>query len=99
MKNVSFGMILGIVLTGFVVLLMGADEGRTNLEKQIYEKVAERWGHLELVGDAKGDFIVVNKETGKARRVEYEQVNRPNLTVKYGDYSDETITVVMPDQR
>jgi hypothetical protein len=75
-KSVVVGVVLGIVL------IMALGSGKTNIEKQIEAEVASRWGRLRLVEDANGDAVAVNLETAKAKRVQFEEVNRPANTVK-----------------
>lgn len=72
--------VVGIVLGGVLIMVSGS--GKTNIEKQIEAEVTSRWGLLQLVSDANGDWLVVNLETAKAKRVQFEEVNRPANTVK-----------------
>ena len=101
MKGFSLGIVIGGLVVLGVLLIMGSgDYARaTNLEKAIYREVADRQGQLVLTGDANGDFIVINKETGVARRVVYEGVNRGSCTVKFGSYCGDSVGFVVPSNR
>jgi hypothetical protein len=72
--------VVGIVLG--VVLIMALGSGNTNIERRIEAEVANRWGRMVLVQDANGDAVSVNLESAKAKRVQFEEVNRPANTVK-----------------
>ena len=72
--------IVGMLLSGVLIFSFGA--GKTNLERKLEEEIADRQGSLALVRDSRGDALVVNLETAKARQVEYVNTNPPNNTVK-----------------
>ena len=101
MKSLGMGMVLGALIAVCVLFLMGArgTDVPTNLERKIYEQVAERWGQLILTGDSNGDFVVINKETATARRVQYEPVTRGSYTVEYGSYCGDSVGFAVPYER